>query len=67
MSNDKKKKDLPGIILYSLAIAVGAASLGLFALAEVKPQEVSLAAVGTLLAFGILCLAAAGLNSVKRR
>jgi len=67
LGNEEKKNYWLRFALYILALSVGAASLGLFALAEVKPEQVSIASVGTLLAFGIVCLAVAGLKSIKKR
>jgi L-serine deaminase len=52
--------------LYVLALSVGAASLGLFALAEAKPDQVSLAGVAILLSFGMICLSVAGLKSIRK-
>jgi hypothetical protein len=66
LGNEDKKNYWMRFALYILALSVGAASLGLFALAEAKPDQVSLASVGTLLAFGIICLSVAGLKSIRK-
>jgi hypothetical protein len=66
LGNEDKMSYWMRFALYILALSVGAASLGLFALAEAKPDQVSLAGVGIILAFGTICLSVAGLKSIRK-
>ena len=66
MGNEDRRSYWVRFALYILALSVAAASLGLFALAEAKPDQVSLAGVGILLSFGMICLSVAGLKSIRK-
>jgi ABC-type multidrug transport system permease subunit len=66
LGNEDRRSYWVRFALYILALSVGAASLGLFTLAEAEPDKVSLAGVGILLSFGMICLSVAGLKSIRK-